>query len=823
MTPPPSNPSQDRFARSKSVFLAVLDQPEHQRPTALDQLCAGDTALRDEVARLLAQHATDSPLDRPPPVFQTHATITPDSEPDTPPVHPGQTLGPYTIHAHLGAGGMGVVYEAAHRVTNQPVALKLIRPDAATPRTRRRFEAEGRALARLRHPGIAQVHDAGLARPDNDPNAPAIPYIAMELVRGRPITAAAADLPREDRLRLIEQTARAVHHAHLNGVVHRDLKPANVLVDDQNRVKVLDFGIAKLTEHDESAPAVTTHAGQIIGTPAYMAPEQLGADPRDGGGGGGGVDHRADVYALGVILFEVLTGRRPIETDTASDLWSVLRRVEQGPPALASIDRTCRGDLDVITAVALRADPAERYQSAAELADDLARHLEARPILARPRTRRYIVGRFIKRNPWPVALGAAAAIAIAAGTTGIVFKQQQAAAAERRATQRFNETRELARAVLFDVEDAIARLPGATRARHLLIQTSQGYLDRLAADPSADDELRLEIAEGYTKLAEILGTPYMHNIGNRDEALRNMEAAIALLEPMLTPDAPARVYFALGRVLLIRNSTTAGTEREVIRVNAARMTQLLNTAAAMQPDDPSIHAYRIRALRSQAMIDRQADDAGIDRLIGVLKIAEQTFSLWPTDEPLAQEYAELCYWIGLTIVEAGKEGASHYLAEGERVLHSLLAQDPANVLARQRLASIWSVQARKASARGDARQTADMTHAVFDTWDRLAATDPDSQFISRGRFVARMHAGDHFAALTQSDPDHTLEHYRTALELFREGDRLLQHHIDRGWLWPWESQYPEIVRVRIQATETNLRRFEEAAEQDRTKAPDSVP
>jgi hypothetical protein len=523
------------------------------------------------------------------------------------------------------------------------------------------------------------------------------------------------------------------------------------------------------------------------------------------------VDHRADVYALGVLLFEVLTGRRPIETDTASDLWSVLRRVEQGPPALASIDRTCRGDLDIITAVALRADPAERYQSAAELADDLARHLEARPILARPRTRRYIVGRFIKRNPWPVALGAAAAIAIAAGTIGIAIKQQQAAAAERRATERFNETRELARAVLFDVEEAIARLPGATRARHLLIETSQGYLDRLAADPSADDDLRLEIAEGYIKLAEILGTPNTHNVGDRDGALRNMDAATALLEPMVGPDASARVFLAMGKVLLIRNSTNATADDEQIVPRALRAIDLLTAAAAMQPDDPSIHAYRIRALRSRAMIDRQKDyDAGIARLLSVLEVSERTLAQWPLHEPLAQEYAELCYWVGLTLIEAGRDGAAAYLDEGERILHDLLARDPANVLARQRLASIWSIQARIASARGDARQTEDMTRAVFDIWDRLAAADPESQFISRGRFVSRVHAGDQFAALSQSDPDRMLEHYRTANRLFTEGGALLQHHVDRGWLWPWESLYPEIVRVRIQATASTIQRLEEA-------------
>lgn len=812
MTSLPPNPSGDRFTRSKSVFLAVLDHPEDQRPNALDQLCAGDTTLRDEVAQLLVRHATDSPLDRRPPAFATTASGSPEPATDAPPVHPGQTLGPYTITAPLGAGGMGVVFEARHRVTAQPIALKLIRPDAATPRTRRRFEAEGRALARLRHPGIAQVHDAGIARPDDDINAPAIPYIAMELVRGRPITTAAADLPRDDRLRLIEQAARAVHHAHLNGVVHRDLKPANVLVDDQNRVKVLDFGIAKLTEPDETAPAVTTHAGQIIGTPAYMSPEQLGADPL-------AIDHRADVYALGVILFEVLTGRRPIETDTASDLWSVLRRVEQGPPALASVDRTCRGDLDVITAVALRADPAERYQSAAELADDLARHLEARPILARPRTRRYIVGRFIKRNPWPVALGAAAAMAIAAGTTGIAIKQQQAAAAERRANERFNETRELARTVLFDLSDAIERLPGSTSARLLLASTAQSYLDRLAADPAAGDELRLEVAEGYTKLGDVLGFSYGPNLGDRDGAIRNWRNALAILEPMAArPDPPLRVLIATVNALQGMNSvlgfSQTGTAADVLELQLpveVRCRELMARATALAPDDPRVARLRIETSTRHALVvwSLPEVDAALTMFDAALANAEADHQRWPDDHRLALATAEAAFWYGYVLFELERTDQARPLNDrAERLCRELALAAPNDARVLQRLSTAIVRGAQIAARAGEAEEALRRCDEAVARFERHAADDPDCQYMFRACNVMHAQVAGIYAELeSTADPADIARRAmlaERALHHARASADMIDARILRGWLWPWEADYPASAAETLAAAQARL-------------------
>lgn len=814
--PGDQRPDRSSFERCKSVFLAVLDQAPSDRPATLERLCAQDTALRDEVAALLAEHDRgDARLDRV--AWSDHGTEHAGSADITEPmpVRPGQTLASYAIESTVGTGGMGVVFAARHRVTGQPIALKLIRPGLASAATRRRFNSEGRALARLRHPGIAQIYDAGIARPDEDPHAPAVPYIAMELIRGRLITDAAASLPRAERLRLIEQAARAVHHAHLNGVVHRDLKPANVLVDERGGVKVLDFGIAKLTKTD--GPAVTTNAGQIVGTPAYMSPEQLGADPA-------GVDHRTDVYALGAMLFEVLTGQRPIDTDTTDGLWAVMRRVERGPDRLSTIDPSCRGDLDIITATALRANPAERYQSASELADDIARHLAHHPIRARPRTRRYVLGRLVRRNPWQVALGMIAVFSIAAGTGGVAIKQRQAVVAERRAHARFDETRSLARTVLFDLNDAIERLPGSTPARLLLATTAQSYLDRLADDPAADDELRLEIAEGYTKLGDVLSNSFSPNLGDRDNAIRNWKTALAILEPMAEqPDPPLRVMIATVNALQGMNSVLgfgpAGTLDEVVDFQLPvdeRCRDLMARAVAIAPEDPDVARLRDEvALRHALAVWSLRDaDAAIEMFTAALLRAEADMARWPAHRRVALIAAETNFWYGYILVELGRiDEAVPLNARAESICRGLAETDPSDARTRQRLSTVIMRSALIAARSGRIDEADARCQEAVGRFERHVAEDPECQYVFRGCNVTHGQAAQIYALL-ESAADPTDIPARTALaerglHHARIAADMLGTRIQRGWLWPWETHYDrEAIDgvTRAQATLDALRR-----------------
>jgi serine/threonine protein kinase len=296
---------------------------------------------------------------------------------------------------------MGVVYEAEQEQPRRRVALKLIRSEYAGPSAIRRFEQESEALARLHHPGIAQVYEAGTS--DSGPGAQ--PYFAMEFIEnGRPLTAwaRAKGLNLRQRLELVAQVCDAVGHAHQRGIITRDLKPANILVDENGQAKILDFGVARVTGSDIQATR-HTEIGQIVGTLAYMSPEQALGDPFE-------LDIRSDVYALGVILYELLAGHLPY-TLSRNLHEAVLAIREQDPASLSSVSRAYRGDVETIVAKALEKDKARRYASAAELASDIRRHLLHEPIVARPASASYQLRKFVRRHTAIVA-GVAAVFAV---------------------------------------------------------------------------------------------------------------------------------------------------------------------------------------------------------------------------------------------------------------------------------------------------------------------------------------------------------------------------------------------------------------------------
>ena len=320
----------------------------------------------------------------------------------------------YVVGARIGEGGMGVVHEARQESPDRPVALKLLRIELAGDRGLRRFRREAELLGWLNHDGIAQVYEAGTAETEQGP----VPFMAMELVRGRPIDLWAAErgLDLRGRVELLLQLCDAIHHAHQRGVVHRDLKPGNVLVNEEGRVKVLDFGVARLastaadgTEGLELTGAETTGTGSVLGTLPYMSPEQVA-------GPAGGVDTRSDQYSLGVIAYELLSGDLPVEVD-ALPLPEAARRIrEEDPTTLGLRDARLRGDLEVIVGKALAKEPSRRYASVDELATDLRRHLADEPIAARPPTRGYQLAKFARRNRGLVAGIGAAFVVLMAGT-----------------------------------------------------------------------------------------------------------------------------------------------------------------------------------------------------------------------------------------------------------------------------------------------------------------------------------------------------------------------------------------------------------------------
>lgn len=401
--------SPDAIGRAGDVFFDLLELDEGARGAALEAACAGDVALRAQVEALLRNHFR---AER----FMETSPVRSGMLGQTPTLSPGTRVAGYTVLGVLGSGGMGVVYVAEQQRPRRTVALKVIRGGGGS--LPRRFELEAEALGRLQHPGIAHIFEAGTAEVEGHGS---LPFIAMELVNGLPLTrdAEARGLGVRERVDVLRRVCEAVEHAHQRGIIHRDLKPANILVagGDPPRPKVLDFGVARAV--GEGAQGVTAHTdvGQLIGTLAYMSPEQVRAHPAE-------VDTRSDVYALGVILFELLTGRTPHDLKDLP-LPEAARVICETPaPRLSTVYRALRGDLETITAKALDKDKERRYRSAADLGDDLRRYLEGQPIAARDDSALYILRKQIRRYRGTVAVGALSVLALAA--TAIYALQQSA-------------------------------------------------------------------------------------------------------------------------------------------------------------------------------------------------------------------------------------------------------------------------------------------------------------------------------------------------------------------------------------------------------------
>lgn len=434
-------------------------------------------ALRSQLEELLGAHESGARL----------------LEPVEPPSAPlPEEIGPFRIVRELGRGGMGIVYEAEQAQPRRTVALKMLRAEAATPSLLRRFEREAQVLARLQHPGIAQVYDAGSQRVGDT----VLPYFAMELVRGEPLThyveRRGASL--RERLELLARVADAVQHAHLSGVIHRDLKPSNILVTSDGSPKVLDFGVARVTESDTLHSTQHTVLGQLVGTLAYMSPEQTRGAPDE-------LDTRSDVYSLGVVAFEVLTGRLPHDVTRAAPLEALRRIQEEDATRVSSIDTRLRGEVDTIVAKALEKDRERRYSTAHEFAEDLRRFLRDEPIQARPASRGYQLRKFARRNKALTAAIAAlfAVLVVAAGVS------MRLAVLRQRALDDSQRALELAEGRRADLERASreleAALAQATRARDEADgerAVAQAVRDFLAEDVLGRADPTLEMQRGLT-------------------------------------------------------------------------------------------------------------------------------------------------------------------------------------------------------------------------------------------------------------------------------------------------------------------------------------
>jgi tetratricopeptide (TPR) repeat protein len=498
------------------LFEEATELAPEARAQFVDTACNGDSGLKHELEALLAADEAAHEEE-----FLRHSAIRNEAFADYATGSAlGATIGNYRLVELIGRGGMGAVYRAVRidAEFEMSAAVKLIDGAFTSPELIAHFRAERQILANLEHPNIARLLDGG-ARADG------LPYLIMEYVEGiSPYDFARNhNLSTAERLALFRQICSAVHYAHQHMVIHRDLKPANILVTADGIPKLLDFGIAKvLTPEPSRWRDALTEPGTLKLTLRYASPEQVRGEP---------VTTASDVYSLGVILYELLTGHSPYG-DADLPTHEIMRIVcEEEPPRPSSYAPKLKGDLDNIILRALRKAPLERYASADQFSEDIRRTLEGRPVLARGDAPLYVAAKFIRRNRVLVVAAALLLVSLVGGLVEVTL-------ARARADRRFNDVRRLAHSVMFDYADAIDRLPGATPVRARLVQDALTYLDNLSKEADTP-QLQREIVDAYVRVSNVQGNEYENNLGDTQAAMISAYKAVNAAEKLLREDRTA--------------------------------------------------------------------------------------------------------------------------------------------------------------------------------------------------------------------------------------------------------------------------------------------
>lgn len=763
------------WQRVKSVFDAAVEYHGQERVAFLDHACGADRALRSEVESLLGYHTSgDGVLDTPP-------VSTPNASDAADPLI-GALVGPYRVIDRIGQGGMGTVYRAtrADGSIDRLVALKVIRTGMATPDLVRRFHEERQALAGLDHPRIARLFDGGTT--DGG-----LPYLVMEYVDGIPIDRYCDQhrLPLDARLRLFRTICDAVHYAHQHLVVHRDLKPDNILVTAEGAAKLLDFGVAKMQEPRIEAAALSGgRASTRLMTPDYASPEQTRGEA---------ITTSSDVFTLGVLLYELLTGRKPF--DLAKSSLAEIERVictEDPPPPSAivsqrprgehpgaaampdtiashrsstvrALQRALAGDLDTIVAMAMRKEPGRRYPTVEHLSNDLREHLRGLPVVARRDTLGYRASKFIRRNRGAVVAGSLVGAALVAGVVSTAWQAEVAQRERARAERRSADARRLATGFMFEVYDALVNVPGTTQARSFMVQGAIRYLDNLASETSGDVALRRELAAAYSRVAEVQGHPTSANIGDTAGARASYEKSIDLLAATLR-DAPddheARQLLAMAHRRLADVLAFTGDVDEALkqtRISLTQYTQLAESSMATREDafQRGVAHIKLGDILGNDVFPNAGDAVGSLRSYDTaLALLEPLAVESPNDERVQR-------YLGITFERRGQihESASRHteaLVEYERSLAlraALAAKNPLHLdiqrdhaIAHEKIGNVLLAHGDVAEAIDRYRRSLTMFEALYQA-DKANVVAARSLGVSAERLAhALVRAGGHTEA-----------------------------------------------------------------------------
>ncbi len=786
--------NEDTRHEIERLFDQAIELPINARSAFLDQSCGDDEFVRKEVVSLLHAHDNaqrflhGSALEQ-----QPNRTLFADP-------WLGQTIGRYRVLERIATGGMGSVYlaERSDHAFDKRVAIKVIRRGMDSEDILARFRHERQLLANLEHPNIAHIIDGGSTEDHQ-------PYLVMEFVDGKRLDEYADQhrLTVDQRLDLFLTVCAAVQAAHRNLIVHRDLKPSNVLVTEDGTVKLLDFGIAKVLSSEtlQRTAEVTATLERRL-TPAYASPEQIR---------GQAITTSADIYSLGVILFELLTGQRPhhvehksieeagraICEDPPTRPSTAVRQTLHSEPGLdgdssvssattpesiaqlrstdpARLQRMLHGDLENIILMALRKEPERRYSTVEQFADDLRRYRHKLPVVARADTLRYRATRFIQRNR--VGVAASILLLVTLCTASIIStllyvetarERDRAQLAEQRAERRFTEVHTLANTMLFDVHDHIRKLPGSTGPSRVIVTTAHEYLEGLRADALDNSDLLIDIAAAYRRLGDIqgglMGNP---GLGEITGALASYQTGLDIIKTLLNDDDTCERCRIIGANLLMGIGFCHDEKNQLDVAEAAFREGKAMRQSVRHPDHvhtlPLLHTFHAEIAKLRI---RQGSFAEAEHKIRhSIELTQQHWRDHSNHPRAAFELATAKMMLGELLLNLGRpEEAEVYLLAAVAHAHTATELTPTDRDNRRLLLNVEWLHARLITLHRDLTAGVDYSEQLLEKQHALMAEDPLDRSLLRDIATSHRYLGEFYVKLDNAEAG--LSHYQRAVEM----------------------------------------------------------
>ena len=659
----------------------------------------------------------------------------------------GQQLGDYKIISLIGEGGMGEVYLAEDTKLGRKVAIKLLKLGLGTANFIRHFHQEERILAGLTHPNIAQLYGGDVTKNG-------LPYFVMEYVEGARLDdySRSKQLSISERLSLFRRICSAVSYAHHRLVIHRDLKPANIRVTIEGEPKLLDFGIAKLLDPGTAAIEETMTFASVM-TPDYASPEQVRGEI---------MTTASDVYSLGVVLYELLTGQKPYKIDNRTPTAIARAITEQEPtkPSSAAVShkseirnqKILRGDLDNIVLKALRKEPERRYPSVDQLSEDIRRHLEGRPVIARKDTLGYRTSKFVARNKIAVAAAAVVIVSLIGGIATSGWEAHRADQQRARAERRFNEVRQLANSLLFELHGAIENLPGSTAARELLVKRALEYLDSLAQEAENDVSLQRELASAYVKVGNVQGNPNNANLGDTAGALQSYRRAQQIADQILTGnpmDSEARRSVA---VIQEKMSDVQGVIADLTAAVNSAYKSLVIFKSLAETDPKNLRAQRSLGISyikvGDVLGNSNFPNAGDEA--GAMANYQASAAVWQALDKANPNNSDIRGWLGLIHERIGAiyeqqgkiDAALGSYRESQTIREALAKENPQNTdalrnaaIAHEKMGNIMTVSKNLDAALQNRMKS-------LQIFKQLADADPKNAQAQQSLAISYIHLAD---------------------------------------------------------------------------------